>query len=92
MALSIVVWPLENGTWKQGWRPGTDTVSDIRPGSVVQRSYEDKQLRPDDLEAQESQRAIAVHSLETLLSSDVGIVRLRRMLSEQVKKVSAGLD
>ena len=92
MALSIVAWPIENGELKKNWRPGTDTVSDIRPGSFTQRTYEDKQLRPDDLEAQESQRAIAVHALENLASSDVGVVRLRRMLSEQLKKIAAGED
>jgi hypothetical protein len=30
--LSIVAWPFENGQPKKGWRPGTDTVQDIRPG------------------------------------------------------------
>jgi hypothetical protein len=91
-ALSIVAWPLENGVPKKDWRPGTDTVSDIRPGSFVQRSYQDKQRRPDDLEAQESQRPIAVHALERLAGSDAGIVRLRKLLSDQVKKVAAGMD
>jgi nitrite reductase/ring-hydroxylating ferredoxin subunit len=90
--LTIVAWPLENGEPKKDWRPGTDTVSDIRPGSYGQRTYEDKQRRPDDLEAQESQRTIAIHGLEHLAGSDVGIVRLRKLLSEQVKKVAAGMD
>jgi hypothetical protein len=91
-ALSIVAWPIENGQLKAGWRPGTDTISDIRPGSITERSYEDKQRRPDDLEAQEGQRTIAVHALENLASSDVGVVRLRRLLSDQLKKIAAGED
>ena len=35
--LSIVAWPLEDGEPKKDWRPGTDTVQDIRPGSVLTR-------------------------------------------------------
>lgn len=92
MALSIVAWPLENGRPKQDWRPGTDTVSDIRPGHETSRTYRERQLRPDDLEAQESQRPIAIHALERLAGSDVGVARLRRLLAEQVKKVEAGED
>jgi len=92
MALSIVAWPLENGKLKQDWRPGTDTVSDIRPGHETTRSYRERQLRPDDLEAQESQRPIAIHALERLAGSDLGVVRLRRLLAEQVKKVELGED
>jgi len=92
MALSIVAWPLENGKPKKDWRPGTDTVSDVRPGSETGRTYRERQLRPDDLEAQESQRPIAIHALERLAGSDVGVVRLRRLLAEQVKLVEAGKD
>ena len=90
--ISIVAWPLENGEPKPDWRPGTDTVADIRPGSVLARSYEERQREPDDLEAQEGQRAIAVHALENLGMSDTGIVMLRRLLREQIKRVEGGLD
>jgi hypothetical protein len=90
--LSIVAWPLEDGEPKKGWRPGTDTVQDIRPGSFLSRRYEDRQRKPDDLEAQEGQRPIAVHALENLGKSDTGIALLRRMLREQIKRVSDGLD
>ena len=90
--LSIVAWPLENGEPKKGWRPGTDTDQDIRPGSVLSRKYEDRQRKPDDLEAQEGQRTIAVHALENLAPSDTGIALLRRTLREQIKRVSDGLD
>lgn len=90
--ISIVAWPLENGEPKPDWRPGTDTAADIRPGSVLARSYEERQRQPDDLEAQEGQRAIAVHALENLGMSDTGIVMLRRLLREQIKRVEGGLD
>jgi hypothetical protein len=80
-----------------GWlydaqRPGTDTVQDIRPGSALTRKYEDRQRKPDDLEAQESQRPIAVHALENLGTSDTGITMLRHLLREQIKRVEDGLD
>jgi len=90
--LSIVAWPLENGAPKKDWRPGTDTVQDIRPGSVLARKYEDRQRKPDDLEAQEGQRSIAVHALENLGTSDTGITMLRHLLREQIKRVDDGLD
>jgi hypothetical protein len=90
--ISIVAWPLENGEPKRDWRPGTDTVEDIRPGSETARSYEERQRKPDDLEAQEGQRPIAVHALETLGMSDSGIVMLRRLLREQIRRVENGLD
>ena len=60
-------------------QPGTDTIADIRPGSFLKRSYEERQKKPDDLEAQEGQRPIAVHALENLAHSDTGIVMLRRL-------------
>jgi len=90
--LSIVTWPIEDGEPRKGWRPGTDTVQDVRPGSVRSRNYEERQRKPDDLEAQEGQRPIAVHALENLATSDTGIAMLRRTLREQIKRMSDGLD
>jgi hypothetical protein len=48
--------------------------------------------KPDDLEAQEGQRSIAVHALDNLATSDTGIAMLCRTLREQIKRVSDGLD
>jgi hypothetical protein len=42
----------------------------IRPGSFLERTYEERQRKPDDLEAQEGQRPIAIHALENLAHSD----------------------
>jgi hypothetical protein len=67
--ISIVAWPLENGAPKPDWKQGTDTFADIRPGSFLERSYEERQKKPDDLEAQEGQRSIAIHALENLIVS-----------------------
>jgi hypothetical protein len=79
--MCVVAWPLENGEPKPDWKPGTDTIADIRPGSFLQRSYEERQRKPDDLEAQEGQRAIAIHALENLAHSNTGIVMLRRLFA-----------
>ena len=57
---------------------------------MLSRNYEDRQRNPDDLEAQEGQRTIAVHALETLATSDTGIAMLRRLLREQVKRLCQG--
>lgn len=91
-ALTIIARPAKNGIADASWRPGTDTAADIRPGTGWDRSYEQRQRRPDDREAQESQRPIAVHALESLAGSDGGVVRLRRVLREQVKRLADGLD
>jgi phenylpropionate dioxygenase-like ring-hydroxylating dioxygenase large terminal subunit len=91
-AMSIVAWPLEDGKPKADWVPDTDTVLAIRPGSEVKRTYEERQRKPDDLEAQESQRSIAIHALERLATTDVGLIQYRKLLREQVKAVQEGRD
>ncbi|MBM3486790.1 MAG: Rieske 2Fe-2S domain-containing protein [Alphaproteobacteria bacterium] len=90
--LSLVCWPLENGRPVAGWKPGTDTITSIRPGNLRERPYEDKQRRPDDMEAQESQRSIAVHALENLALSDTGVVLMRKMLKDGLKAIEQGED
>ena len=70
----------------------TDMIADIRPGSFLQRNYEERQRKPDDLEAQEGQRPIAIHALENLAHSDTGVVMLRRLLREQLQRIEQGLD
>lgn len=91
--ISIVAWPAdENGEPIEGWKPGTDTLTDIRPGNLRDRPYEDKQRHPDDMEAQEGQRRTAIHGLENLATSDRGVVLLRRQLRRAIAKVEAGED
>ncbi len=91
-AFSLVAWPLENGKPKENWKAGTDVRIDVRPAADVARSYEDRQRRPDDKEAQEGQRPIAVHALENLGHSDTGIVMQRRLFREQLARLQNGLD
>ena len=91
--ISIVAWPKdERGEPLAGWKPGPDTVTNIRPGNLRDRPYEDKQRNPDDMEAQESQRPIAIHELENLGTSDRGIVLLRRALRKSLECMQAGQD
>ncbi len=55
-----------------------------------ERSYEERQRRPGDYEAQVSQRPIAVHALEHRASSDAGVARLRRLLRKRIRQLAAG--
>lgn len=88
--ISIVAWPLRDGEPDPDWKPGTDTMTNIRPGNLRNRPMEEKQRFPDDMEAQEGQRSIAVHALENLGHSDGGIVRMRRRLRDAVQAVQRG--
>jgi nitrite reductase/ring-hydroxylating ferredoxin subunit len=91
--LSIVAWPKNaDGEPDPNWKPGTDTITEVRPGQLRDRSYADKQRHPDDMEAQEGQRRIAVHALENLGQSDIGVALLRRTLREAVRAVRNGED
>jgi phenylpropionate dioxygenase-like ring-hydroxylating dioxygenase large terminal subunit len=92
MGISIVAWPLKDGVPVAGWKPGTDTITPIRPGNLRDRPYDEKQRRPDDMEAQEGQRPIAVHAMENLALSDTGVVMLRKALRESVRTVRNGRD
>ena len=62
-------------------------------GKVPGRTcYEDTQRDPDDCEAQVSQRPIAIHKLENLGTTDLGVVMLRRLLRKGLKDIAAGND
>ena len=51
------------------------------------RPYEEHQRTPGDYDAITSQRPIAVHALENLQASDLGVVRFRRMVRQGIKAV-----
>jgi phenylpropionate dioxygenase-like ring-hydroxylating dioxygenase large terminal subunit len=53
---------------------------------------EEHQVLPGDYEAMVSQGVFAKHSEETLAMSDVGIVKLRRLLEKQLEAIRAGKD
>ena len=56
------------------------------------RSYEDTQRYPDDKQAQESQRPIAVHALEHLSATDRGVTMFRNLLRRGLRAIAAGED
>jgi phenylpropionate dioxygenase-like ring-hydroxylating dioxygenase large terminal subunit len=63
-----------------------------RIGEIQSMTTEDRQRKPNDLEAQGSQGPITLHSEEHLASSDKAIVMLRRLFEAQIKAVEEGRD
>jgi phenylpropionate dioxygenase-like ring-hydroxylating dioxygenase large terminal subunit len=61
-------------------------------GQTGDRSYEERQRQPGDYDAQTTQRAIAVHAMERLTTTDRGIIMLRKMIREGIRAVAAGAD
>jgi len=55
-------------------------------------SEKEHQQFPGDYEAMVSQGVIAHHSEEHLAKSDIGIVKLRRLLKQQLQRIKEGLD
>ena len=90
--ICICAWPAKDGVPDPDWIPGTDTITDIRPGQLRERPYAEKQRKPDDMEAQEGQRRIAVHAAENLGLIDSGIAANRRKLRQAVRDVAEGRD
>jgi phenylpropionate dioxygenase-like ring-hydroxylating dioxygenase large terminal subunit len=61
-------------------------------GQMPPDTYEEAQRRPQDFEAQVSQRPIAVHGMEHLGTTDRGISMLRRQIRDGIKAVKDGKD
>jgi phenylpropionate dioxygenase-like ring-hydroxylating dioxygenase large terminal subunit len=59
-------------------------------GQSADRSYEERQRRPGDYDAQLSQRTIAVHDLEHLASTDRGVIMFRNIVRDGIRAVQAG--
>ena len=71
--------------WNEG-KPeecGRDSVDFI--GQTGNRPYEERQRIPGDWEAQTGQRPIAVHALEHLGTTDVGVAMWRRLLRRAIR-------
>lgn len=69
---------------------GRETIDFV--GQGPNRSYEESQRHPGDYEAQVSQRPIAIHALEHLAGSDRGVVRLRRLIRDNIRALAAGTE
>ena len=83
-ALPVKDGKAEGSVWAEA-APGLSN-SNVPPP----QSYEDTQRRPGDKEAQTSQRPIAIHALENLATSDMGIVKFRRLLRKAAEAVQGG--
>ncbi|MGD9944549.1 MAG: Rieske 2Fe-2S domain-containing protein [Bradyrhizobium sp.] len=59
-------------------------------GQTDERSYEERQIEPGDFDAQVSQRPIAVHALEHLGRTDIGVVMVRRNLLRKIEALKRG--
>jgi phenylpropionate dioxygenase-like ring-hydroxylating dioxygenase large terminal subunit len=59
-------------------------------GQSADRPYEERQRHPGDYDAQSSQRAIAIHDLEHLASTDRGVIMLRKIVRDGIRAVEAG--
>ena len=85
-ALPVVNGKVEGSVW-------ADAVPGLSNNNLPPpQSYEDTQRRPGDKEAQTSQRPIAVHALENLATSDMGIVKFRHLLRKAAESVQRGED
>ncbi len=62
----------------------------IEQGEVFDRSYEEKQRSPADVEAVEGMGPITVHANENLVVSDKGVAVMRKRLLDEIKKISNG--
>ena len=85
-ALPIVDGKADGSVWADAV-PGLSN-SNIPPPET----YEDTQRRPGDKEAQTSQRPVAVHALEHLATSDMGIIKFRHLLRKAAKSIQKGED
>jgi phenylpropionate dioxygenase-like ring-hydroxylating dioxygenase large terminal subunit len=68
------------------------SVQKKNTGQTAERSYEERQRRPGDYDAQVGQRSIAVHALEHLGHTDRGVIMLRRIIRQGIRAVQAGSD
>ena len=72
-----------------------DNVERFKPGIYGQdgdRPYELRQRIPSDYDAQVSERPIAVHAMERLVSTDKGVIMMRKQLRDGIKAVERGED
>ena len=99
--------PIDNtNCYILGWRHFNDTVDPKGygnesligkeivdfDGQTAHRSYEEKQRNPGDWDAQVAQRAIAIHDMEYLGLTDVGVAKLRNLLRRGIRTVAEGKD
>ena len=61
-------------------------------GELPDRPYEERQRVPADVDVFIGQREIAIHALEHLGTTDLGVVKFRRLVRQGIDAVKAGGD
>jgi nitrite reductase/ring-hydroxylating ferredoxin subunit len=74
------------------WGLTAEQVAQPGFGQSGDRPYAERQRFPADFDAQSSQRAIAVHALEHLGSTDRGVIMLRKIVRDGIRAVASGGD
>jgi phenylpropionate dioxygenase-like ring-hydroxylating dioxygenase large terminal subunit len=75
--------------------PESDTgpvITNLATPYITDRTLEQKQRFPGDLEALEGQRPIAIHALEHLGATDRGVTHFRKMVRDGIRAVQIGQD
>jgi len=85
-------WNMELAQVDPAWGLTRDEIARPGFGQSDDRPYEERQRHPADFDAQSSQRAIAVHALERLASTDRGVIMLRNIVRDGIRAVAAGRD
>jgi len=85
-------WNMELAQVDPAW--GLTAAEIARPGfgQSNDRPYEERQAHPADYDAQSGQRAIAIHALEHLASTDRGVLMLRKIVRDGIRAVASGRD
>ena len=102
-SLSKWIVPIDDtNSWTFGWRHFNDSVDPEHRGNEAEvgrgkmdfvgqsgdRAYEERQRNPGDWDVQVSQRPIAIHDLEHLAGSDVGVAMQRRLLKRAIDEAA----
>jgi phenylpropionate dioxygenase-like ring-hydroxylating dioxygenase large terminal subunit len=78
--------------WPKDADPAKVQRSDMSFGQTGERTYEERQRKPGDFDAQVGQRPIAVHGLEHLGTTDRGVIQLRKLIRDGIDAVQRGED
>jgi len=85
-------WNMELAQVDPAWGLTSEEIGRPGFGQSNDRPYEERQAHPADYDAQSGQRAIAIHALEHLASTDRGVLMLRKIVRDGIRAVAAGGD
>jgi phenylpropionate dioxygenase-like ring-hydroxylating dioxygenase large terminal subunit len=85
-------WNMELAQVDPAWGLTPEQIGSAGFGQSDDRPYEERQWHPADYDAQSSQREIAVHALEHLVSTDKGVIMFRKIVRDGIRVVATGRD